>query len=509
MSLFKSGLFISIATLVSRIFGYLRDVFMASSLGLSTLSDAFTLAFKLPNLFRTIFAEGALNSVFIPFFIQQKNEKGETYAIEIASTFFTFLLLATTVVVIVIEVQMSVIINFFASGFKQDHEKLRLTVLLARITFPYLIFISLSSLLISIMNSYRKFFIGALSPLILNIVMIISLIITEKNSETTVINLSIAVLVGGLVQLILNYYFIFKSRLKLRINKLANLKDLKKMLKNMLPIIFGSGITQINLWVGTIIASKIPAAISIIYYAERLNQFPLAIIGTAVGTVLLPELSKIILSNDILKTNKTQNNALIVALFFTLPSSLALVSIGDLIIQVLFERQEFLRQDTINVAATLAIIALGLPSFVISKVLTPRFYALQDTKIPVLISIISIVTNIIFCLILVEKFSFKGIAIASVISGWINVLMLFCFLYFKYQYRIDQITLIRIIKTLIASIIMFLALKCAHNLLELKPLLKLLILIILGAVTYFSVAYLLGLFKNIEINLKDFKIARK
>jgi putative peptidoglycan lipid II flippase len=509
MSLFKSGFFVSIATLISRVFGYLRDVFMASTLGLSYLSDAFTLAFKLPNLFRTIFAEGALNSVFIPFFIQQKNDKGETYAIEIASTFFTFLLLATSLVVIIVEIQMPLIINFFASGFKQDTSKLELTILLARITFPYLIFISLSSLFISIMNSYRKFFIAALSPIILNVVMIISLLTSTKNSEVTVINLSIAVLIGGAIQLILNYYFIFKNNIKLRISNLSNLKDLKKMLKNMLPIIFGSGITQINLWVGTIIASKIPAAISIIYYAERLNQFPLAIIGTAVGTVLLPELSKIILSKDVSQTNKTQNNALIVALFFTIPSCFALISIGNLIIEVLFERQAFLSQDTYNVASTLAIIACGLPSFVILKVLAPRFYAAQDTKTPVVASIISIIINIILCLVLIKEFSFRGIALASVISGWINVFILFGTLYSRYQYRIDKISLKRIIKIVFSASLMFITLKLLSNFLEIRPFLKLLVSIIIGSIVYFSASYLVGLFKNTGINFREFKIAKK
>jgi putative peptidoglycan lipid II flippase len=284
-------------------------------------------------------------------------------------------------------------------------------------------------------------------------------------------------------------------------------KDLRLMFKNMLPGIIGSSITQINLWVGTIIATNISGAVSVIYYAERLNQFPLAIIGIALGTILLPTLTRQLREKDFDKAIVTQNKALEISLFLTLPCTFALILIGKDIIHVLYERGAFTNLDTIHVSATLAYLALGLPAFVIIRIFTPRFFAALDTKTPVRISFISVTINIMLSYLLVKEFSFLGIAFSSAISGWISAILLGYFLFKKHSFYFTPKFFFKIFLILIAASFMATTLLCykyfaydyIHALLASK-ILNLFFMISCGSLSYFLVAYFLNI-----ITISDFK----
>jgi putative peptidoglycan lipid II flippase len=456
MSLLKSGAVVAFYTFLSRIFGYMRDVLVASYLGTSYLADAFNVAFKLPNFFRTIFAEGALNAAFVPIFAGKISKDGKNKALHFASRVFTLLLIILIAFIFFLEMGMPYVMKALAPGFQG--EKYRLVVELGAITVPYLIFISLASMLCGILNSVGKFSIAAAMPILLNVSMIVALVFFKNNFDTISHTLAYGVLVAGFLQLMLIVFGLYKTRTMIKIVKPTLDKDLITMLKNMWPAIIGSGVVQINLWIGTIIATTIPGAVSKLYYAERLNQFPLAIIGIAIGTVLLPLLSKQVRNNKTDEANRTQNKALEVAILLSLPCTFAYAMIDDYIISVLFERNAFSHEDTIGVSRALTALAMGLPAFVMLKIFTPRFFAILDTRTPVKASAVGVAVNIILSLVLINFFGHVGIAISTSLASWVNVTLLALILYKRNLFVLDNKILHNIIKIVIACAIMSLVL---------------------------------------------------
>ena len=461
---------------------------MASYLGTSHLADAFAVAFKLPNFFRTIFAEGALSAAFIPIFSNKLTSEGKKEASIFASyvlLIFFFLLVA---IVIIFEIFMPEIMKILAPGFIAHKEKFEFVIVFARITFPYLLFISIITIITGILNSFGKFAVAAAIPLLLNVCMTFAIIFLSKYTKTPAHALAIGALFSGIVQL---YVVIFSVRREgfVFTFKFPKLDDnIRLLFKNMLPAIVGSSITQINLWIGTIIASKVAGAVAIMYYGERLNQFPLAIIGTALGTILLPSLSKSLKEGNIEKANNIQIKCLKIGLLLALPSCFGLIFIGDLIVEMLLQRNEFTYLDTKNVSDTLAILALGLPAFVMIKIFTPRFFANLDTKTPVKISLVSVLVNIIVSILLVKDYKFLGIAFATALSGWVNLIMLVYFLHIKHSFHFIKITYKTILKQITSAFFM------GISLFFLKPILlsmiaykilALLLLMIIGSLLYF------------------------
>lgn len=503
--LIKSTFIVSLCTLISRIFGYVRDIVIAIKLGTGVLNDAFIAAFRLANMFRNIFAEGALNLVFVPEFSKESKKHGQQKALVFASKVHTLLIIALVLFCLLIIILMPQVIWHSTPGFRDNMEVYNLAVLFGRITFPYLFCISLASFYGGILNSFDKFFPFAIAPVILNIVIII-LLLSLDMFETSAHSLSIATIVGGALELLWMIFFLFKHGCKLKFFKIEVNKKIIRILKNIIPIIISSGITHINTWISMIILSFFPGGLSYLYYADRIVQLPLALIGTAIGTVLLPMLAK---KNKFIKnkndTNHLENNAINLVMMFTIPATTALFFLSKSLIYTLFERGKFTDISTIHTSETLKILILGLPAFILAKLFQTKFYAKFNTKIPVIIAIICMVINIIICVILMNPLKYLGVAIANVISGWINIIILAIFARRILLFKLQKFILYEVIKYFFASIIMITSICMCENIAGEKSNLVLLIFeIVVGFVSYITACYLLKIeiFNQLRLVLK-------
>ncbi|MCX4079995.1 murein biosynthesis integral membrane protein MurJ [Rickettsia rhipicephali] len=423
--LFRSGVVVAFFTLISRIFGLVREQFIASLFGSTPMGDSINVAFKLPNLFRRIFAEGALSSVFIPIY----NEKmliSKKAANNFSGEVFTLLLLTLIVIIALMQIFMPQLMLFIAPGFHGKKEKFELTVFLCRITIPYLIFVSLTALLGGILNSVKKFAAFAFSPVILSICVIIFTLTFDHYIEST-ISISLSLIMAGILQVSFMFVCVKRAALNFPIIYNPSDPDVKKLLINMGPATISSGVQQLNLFISQSIASFIEGAISILSYADRIYQFPLSIIGTSFSTILLPELSKIYKSNDIVAAKKIQNNAIRMGLLLSLPATFGIIILSHPIINIIYERGVFTSQDTTNTAEAISAFALGLPAFILAKILTPIFYANGDTKAPLKITLFSIIINTGMNLLLIDSLKHIGIAVGTSIAAWYNLGLLYSY----------------------------------------------------------------------------------
>jgi len=425
--LIRSGLLVASLTLVSRIFGLLRELFVAATFGTTPIADSVNIAFKLPNLFRRIFGEGALASVFVPIFTEKLLISKDTAA-HFAGKIFLLLTVVILLLVISMQYFMPELMVILAPGFVSDPSKFDLTVLLSRITMMYLLFICLAALIGGMMNSIGRFASYAASAIIMNIVIIVGTLFLIKANLPSYHAIAISITVAGVMQLLFMIIFAYRAGLRLKKpNFIHNDPDISKLLKLMVPATITAGVVQINLFISQSIASFIPGAVSILSYADRLYQLPMSIIGVTFGTVLLPTLSKLYKTNALDEANRTQDDAIKIGLFLTMPCSIALVILSVPIIQLIYEYGVFTHGDTIKTADTIAAFALGLPAFVLSKIFTPIFYAHQDAKTPMRITIYTIIANIILNLFFMQTHSFVGIALGSSIASWYSV-----YLFIKY-----------------------------------------------------------------------------
>ena len=454
-SLFRSFFTVSFYTFLSRVLGFIRDILIARYLGSTVMADAFFVAFRIPNFFRRVLAEGAYSAALIPVFSGVVlNPKDDHEASDFVENTTSMLLFVTVVLTIIFFFGMPYIIQVLAPGFTDNKEAYELAVHFGKIIFPYLIFISLAAHFTSINNVHERFAAGAFAPAILNISFILSLFILTPLLPSAGHALSYGVLIGGVLQFlylyraVLNFY-----RPRIRIPVLN--EKLKKFFQLFLPGIIGSGVIQLNIVIGTIIASFLPVgAISHIYYADRLNQLPLAIFGIALGIVLLPNLSKAIKQSDQETTNNIQNRSLEFSLLISLPSAIGLFILAEPIIYILFERGAFLQEDTFYTARVLGYFALGLPAYIFIKVLVSCFFAREDTKTPLYISIVSVITNIVLSLLLIESMREMGIALATAISAWINALLLYVMLFIRNNIKVDSLLISNSVKILISSVVL-------------------------------------------------------
>ncbi|MFA1688298.1 murein biosynthesis integral membrane protein MurJ [Candidatus Rickettsia barbariae] len=423
--LFRSGVVVAFFTLISRIFGLVREQFIASLFGSTPMGDSINVAFKLPNLFRRIFAEGALSSVFIPIY-NAKMLISKKAANNFSGEIFILLLLTLIVIIALMQIFMPQLMLFIVPGFHGKKEKFELTVFLCRITIPYLIFVSLTALLGGILNSIKKFAAFAFSPVILSICVIIFTLTFDHYIEST-ISISLSLIMAGILQV--SFMFVCVKRADLNFPIIFNPSDpdVKKLLINMGPATISSGIQQLNLFISQSIASFIEGAISILSYADRIYQFPLSIIGTSFSTILLPELSKIYKSNDIVAAKKIQNNAIRMGLLLSLPATFGIIILSHPIINIIYERGVFTSQDTTNTAEAISAFALGLPAFILAKILTPIFYANGDTKTPLKITLFSIIINTGMNLLLMDSLKHIGIAVGTSIAAWYNLGLLYSY----------------------------------------------------------------------------------
>ena len=453
--LFRSFFTVSFFTFLSRILGFVRDIFIAKFLGSTVTSDAFFVAFRLPNFFRRVLAEGAYSAALIPVFSGVIiDSKDDHEAADFFENTMSFLLFVTVILSFIFYFGMPYIIQLLAPGFSSNKETFDLAVHFGRIIFPYLIFISLVAHFTSILNVHGKFAAGAFTPAILNISFILSLFFLTPKLSSAGHALAYGVLIGGLFQFIFMYQAVLKFyRPRICIPVLT--EKLRKFFRLFFPGIIGSSVIQLNIIIGTIIASFLPAgAISHIYYADRLNQLPLGIFGIALGVVLLPSLSKAVKNNNRNKIQDTQNRSLEFSLLISLPSAVGLYILSNPIIYILFERGAFVAEDTLYTAKVLSIFSLGLPAYILIKVLITCFFARENTKTPLYISVVSVVINIVLSLLLISSMREMGIALATAISAWINALLLLFILNFKKDLIFDSIFLKNILKIIISVLVM-------------------------------------------------------
>jgi len=453
--LFRSFFTVSFYTFLSRILGFVRDIFIAKFLGSTVTSDAFFVAFRLPSFFRRVLAEGAYSAALIPVFSGVViDSRDDCEAADFVENTMSLLLFVTVILTFIFYFGMPYIIQVLAPGFSTNKEAFDLAVHFGKIIFPYLIFISLVAHFTSIINVHGKFAAGAFAPAILNISFILSLFLLTPQLSSAGHALSYGVLIGGLFQFIFMYQAILKFyRPRIRIPRLN--KKLKKFFRLFFPGVIGSGVIQINIIIGTIIASFLPVgAISHIYYADRLNQLPLAIFGIAMGIVLLPGLSKAIKNDNKKEINDTQNRSLEFALLISLPSAVGLYILSTPIIHILFERGAFLAEDTLYTAQVLSIFSLGLPAYILIKILVTCFFAREDTKTPLYVAVVSVIINVVLSLLLISTMREMGIALATAISAWVNAFLLFIILQSKKNLILDAIFLKNSFKIIISVLVM-------------------------------------------------------
>ena len=411
-------------TIVSRVLGFTRDVLTASALGTGPVADAFFVAFRLPNLFRRIFAEGAFNAAFVPLFAKALEGEGSRQARRFAEESLAALLFVLLLLTAFAEIIMPLFMLVLAPGFVEETGKFDLSVLLTRITFPYLTFISLVALLSGVLNALGRFAAAAFAPALLNAVLIGALLLIHAmqldGSENAGIYLAVGVFVAGVAQLVMLVIAARRAGMGLSLVRPRLTPGVRRLVTLGIPGVIAGGITQINIMVGTMIASMQDRAVSYLYYADRLYQLPLGTIGIAIGIVLLPELSRRLRAGDGEAVMNGQNRALEFALTLTLPCAAALFFVPDAIIRGLFERGAFGPEDTAATAAALAAFSLGLPAFVLNKVFAPAFFAREDTKTPMYYAGINVAANIAISLALFPFFGHVGIAAGTSIAGWIN-----------------------------------------------------------------------------------------
>ena len=507
MNLIKSTGTFSLFTIISRLLGYVRDILIAVFLGAGPLADAFFVAFRIPNTFRRLFSEGTFNAAFVPSYSSLLDNKKTSQ--KFANNIFNLLIVGLFFLVLVIELMMPLFVFMIAPGFEGDYQKMELAITLTRITFPFLIFISLASFFSAILNTHNKFAIASATPIILNILLIGVLLLGAVLNDELVYYLSYAVTVSGILQFVFLYFFAkkyFSPKIKLSF-KIDD--KVRLFFRKLLPSIFSSGVTQINILIGTIIASFQAGAVSYLYYADRIYQINLAIAGIAIGTVILPQLSKFVKNQKKEKINLIQNKALELSLFLSIPAAAALLIASEEIVSSLFGYGSFDALSVKNSAKALFYFAIGLPAFSLIKVFSAFFFAHHNTKVPFYISLTSVLLNVSISIIFFKEVGFLIIPIATTISSWYNAILLFIFLKIKNLFNFNLAFIDRFIKILIASVLMGIFFNYLIYLFNDKFLYEaslkgtyLVGVVILGLIFYLLTAILIKAFKRSDINLK-------
>ena len=407
--------------------GFARDILIAAALGASAASDAFFVAFKIPNFFRRLTAEGAFNSAFLPTLsglIKTDKAKAKQFADDI----FSVLLYALVGLSIIFILAMPYVMYLFAPGFEQS--QFELATNLARITFVYVLFISLVALYGAILNSFEKFAAVAATPILLNLSLIFSVLVLDHFINSPAYALAVGVFIAGIAQFFWAFYFVKRDAFAPDLKSSKTFKEnenIKKFLKLFVPAAIGSSVVQLNLFVDMILASTISDAVSYLYYADRIYEFPLALIGIAIGTALLPSISKEIKSGASKQAAKLINDAAGFAMFLCIPAAFGILALADPIMITLFEYGAFDRSDALNSAAALKAFAFGLPAFVLVKITAPIFYANDDTKTPFKIAGICVGLNFALNIILMQFMAHVGLALATSIAAYANFGLLYFF----------------------------------------------------------------------------------
>ncbi len=452
MALLRSIATVGGYTMMSRLLGFARDILIAAILGAGPVADAFFVAFKLPNFFRRLFAEGAFNAAFVPLFSGRLATDGfdaaRAFAMSVMSVMAVFLYLFVTA----LQIAMPWLMYLFAPGFADDPQKFALAIDLARITFPYLLFISLVSLLGGVLNSLGRFAAAAATPIILNLVLIAAILGATPFLPTPGHALAWGVAAAGIAQFLWLVVACHRAGMSLPLPRPRLSPGVKRLLRLMLPAALGAGVVQVNLLIDVIIASLLPTgAVSYLYYADRVNQLPLGVVGVAIGTALLPLLSRQLREGKGSEAQYSMNRGIEVALLLTVPGAAALLVISEPIIAVLFQRGAFGPAETAATAHALMAFAVGLPAYVLIKVLGPGYFAREDTATPVKIAVVCVVVNIALNLLLIQVLAHVGIALATALSAWLNAMLLGTILRRRGHHALDARLRGRVLRIVAAS----------------------------------------------------------
>jgi putative peptidoglycan lipid II flippase len=451
-------------TLASRILALVRDSLQARYVGANFASDAFLVAFRLPNMFRAFFAEGAFSAAFIPMFNRKLagsgGERGPAY--EFAERTLAVLFAFLAVMTVVMLAAAWPLTALLSGGFHKQaptHDQFAFAVELSRITIPYLMLICLASLLGGILNSLDKFWVNAAAPILLNIAMVTALFVFHGTPEQTARAQAIAVPLGGVIQLLWLLIACRAAGVSLRPRMPRLDPEVRRLMKLILPAALGAGAVQLNLVISTALSGYLlgEGSISFIYYADRLNQLPLGMIGIGLGTILLPTISRLLTAGQEAEAMETQNRGMELALFLTIPAMVALIVAAEPIVRGLFQYGHFTADDTVKCAWALAGFSIGLPSYVLVKVLTPGFYARQDTRTPVRFATISVGVNIAANLALIPLIHHVGPPLATALSSTVNVWMLYAELKKRGHFVADAQLKRRLPRLALAAVLMGLA----------------------------------------------------
>ncbi len=456
MKLLRSTAIVAVWTLASRILGFARDILLAHYLGAVGVIEAFIVAFRFPNMFRRLAAEGAFAAAFVPLFSERLEQQGRREAMLFADQVFSVLVLVLAVFTVVVEIFMPQVLLVVAPGFSAGRPELFDTaVLLTRLTLPYLLCMAIVAMMSGMLNSSYRFAAAAAAPILLNIVLILGLLFARDRFETPAHMLAWGVAVSGIGQYVWLAWCCRRAGLALRLRWPQFTPAVKRLMKLMVPGLVSGGMTQINILVGTIIGTFLTGVVSYIHYADRVYQFPLGMVGIAIGTALLPELSRT-LQSDEARANAVQNRAIELAMVLTLPATAALIVIALPLVTVMFQYGKFTPDAAAATAWALAVFATGLPAFVLIKVLSPGFFARQDTRRPMIYAIISMVVNMALSPLLVWPLGvgYLGIPIATSIAAWINTGLLAWFLVRRGHLTLDARLLARLPRFALAALVM-------------------------------------------------------
>jgi putative peptidoglycan lipid II flippase len=501
MNLLKATGTIGGLTMVSRVLGFVRDMIAARLLGASHANDAFNLAFLLPNIFRRLFAEGAFSSGFVPLFsrrLQQGGDKdAEAFSNEILAVFMPALLLVTAVFVIF----MPGIIALVAGSYRDVPGKYELAVELTRWTFPYLLFISLVALLSGILNSLTRFVAAAFAPALLNVTLIIALLLSRGLTDIDIVRtMAIAVLIGGIVQFALCWVAVRRAGVRLSFRRPRMTPAVKELVILILPATIAAGAYQISQLFYAFFSARLgEGALTMLSYADRLNQLPLSIIGTALGVAILPAISRAIAANNEAEAADVQARAFELSMLLTIPATLALAVAAFPIIGALYRQGEYSLEAATTTANILALLVTGLPAYVLVKVLTPAFYARKDVKTPVWIAMGILLASIPANFLLIDRIGIYSLALVTSAGAWLNFILLLSILYARRQFRMPGWLVSRVVRQLLAALTMaaalfFLRSALAHWFLgnTIERAVGLAILCGTGGLVYFGVAFLIG-----------------
>ncbi len=421
----KAAGVVGAATLLSRIFGFLRDMAIAGFFGAGMGADAFFVAFRIPNLLRRLFAEGSLSIAFIPVFTDYLENQGREEAFALARSALRLLSVILAFVTILGILLSPILVRLIAPGFADTADKMALTIALTRITFPYIFFICLVALCMGILNVLGHFAAPALAPVFLNLAIILSVFFISPHLTEPAVGLAVGVLIGGFLQLALQAPFMIAKGVRFWEQATFFHPGLKRVGKLMLPAVFGAAVYQINILVGTLLASLLPeGSVSYLYYADRLVQFPLGIFAIALATAVLPSLSRQAATRDMAGLHRTFGQAMSLILFITLPSMVGLIVLREPIVALLFERGAFEARATALTADALLYYSIGLWAFSSVRIVVATFYALEDTRTPVQMATISIIANILLSILLMGPMKHAGLALATSLASMINLLLL-------------------------------------------------------------------------------------